>query len=321
MDHPPPAHAICVAPVAVATLASTLAFSPMSAATFAAAQVLRILPRTRITRAVGKLADARVPPSVASAVVRLYARAYRVDLEECERPPEGWDSFDSFFTRCLRTGQRPMPEDPRVVVSPADGKIESFGPVVAGGHFSVKGRPYRAAELVGDDEEAARYEGGQFCVVYLSPRDYHRVHAPVDGVVSVVRSFAGELYPVNAIGERHVRSLFAINRRVIVPIDSEHHGRVTVVLVGAMVVGRITVPFVEGRDVPLGAHAVEPAVRVGRGDEIGIFHLGSTAVVFFEPRVDPIACTPGAIRYGTPLCQPSAKAARSARARPSDPSA
>ncbi len=273
----------------------------MSAATFAAAQVLRILPRTRITRAVGKLADARVPPSVASAVVRLYARAYRVDMDECVRPPEGWDSFDSFFTRCLRTGQRPMPDDPRVVVSPADGKIESFGPVVARGHFSVKGRPYRAAELVGDDEEAARYEGGQFCVVYLSPRDYHRVHAPVDGTVSVVRSFSGELYPVNSIGEEHVKSLFAINRRVVVPIDTEHHGRVTVVLVGAMVVGRITVPFVDGRDVPLGAHAVQPPRQVLRGDEIGIFHLGSTAVVFFEPQVDPLRINPGPIRYGTPL--------------------
>ena len=273
----------------------------MSAATFAAAQVLRLLPRTRITRAVGKLADARVPPTVASAVVRLYARAYDVDMDECERPPEGWDSFDSFFTRCLRTGQRPMPEDPRIVVSPSDGKIESFGPVVAKGHFSVKGRPYRADQLVGDEEEARRYEGGQFCVVYLSPRDYHRVHAPVDGTVSVVRSFPGDLYPVNSIGEQHVKSLFAINRRVVVPIDSPHHGRVTVVLVGAMVVGRITVPFVEGRDVPLGAHAVSPPRAVKRGDEIGIFHLGSTAVVFFEPGVSPLTIQPGPVRYGMPI--------------------
>lgn len=273
----------------------------MSAATFAAAQVLRMLPRTRITRVMGKLADARVPVTVASAVVRLYARAYRVDMDEAIHPESGYDNFDTFFTRPLREGQRPLPEDEGLVVSPADGRIESFGPIVARGHFSVKGKPYRAEQLVGDEEEARRYEGGQFCVVYLSPRDYHRVHAPVAGAVSVVRSFPGDLYPVNAIGERHVPSLFAKNRRVAVPIDSPEHGRVTVVLVGAMVVGRITTPFVFGRDVPLGAHPLAPAAEVARGDEIGTFHLGSTAVVFFEPRVPPLSCSIGPIRFGAPL--------------------
>lgn len=273
----------------------------MSAATFAAAQVLRLLPRTRITRVMGKLADARVPVPLASAVVRLYARAYQVDMEEAVHPDRGYDNFDTFFTRPLRPGQRPLPEDRSLIVSPSDGRIESFGPVVARGHFSVKGKPYRAEQLVGDEEEARRYEGGQFCVVYLSPRDYHRVHAPVGGAVSVVRSFPGDLYPVNSIGERHVPGLFARNRRVSVPIDSPEHGRVTVVLVGAMVVGRITTPFVEGRDVPLGAHTLAPAAVVDRGDEIGTFHLGSTAVVFFEPQVPPLACSIGPIRFGAPL--------------------
>ncbi len=282
----------------------------MSAATFAAAQVLRMLPRTRITRVMGKLADARVPVPVASAVVRLYARAYRVDMDEAVHPDAGYDNFDTFFTRALREGQRPLPEDESLVVSPSDGRIESFGPVVARGHFSVKGKPYRAEQLVGDEEEARRYEGGQFCVVYLSPRDYHRVHAPVAGAVSIVRSFPGDLYPVNSIGERHVPSLFAKNRRVSVPIDSPQHGRVTVVLVGAMVVGRITTPFVDGRDVPLGAHAVSPAAEVARGDEIGTFHLGSTAVVFFEPKVPPLACSIGPVRMGAPLTRAEPAGAR-----------
>jgi phosphatidylserine decarboxylase len=273
----------------------------MSAVTFAAAQVLRLLPRTRITRAVGRLADARVPGPVASAAVGLYARAYAVDLDEAVRPATGWASFDEFFTRSLKGGQRPQPDDPEAIVSPADGRIESFGPVVSRGHFSVKGRPYRAEQLLGDEAEAARYEGGQFCVVYLSPRDYHRVHAPVAGSVARVRSFAGDLFPVNSIGERHVRSLFAINRRVSIPIDNDAHGRVTVVLVGAMVVGRITTPFVPGRDVPIGDFGLEPARTVQRGDEIGVFHLGSTAVVFFEPGVSRLECGVGPVRFGAPL--------------------
>jgi len=257
----------------------------------------------------GRLADARVPAPLASAVVRLYSRAYKVDLDEAVCPDAGFPSFDAFFTRTLRQGQRPLPADPQVIVSPADGRIDSFGPVVVNGHFSVKGRPYRAEHLVGDAEEARRYDGGQFCVVYLSPRDYHRVHAPIGGKVGVVRSYAGEYFPVNSIGERHVKSLFAINRRVVVPIQTEQLGLVTVVLVGAMVVGRITTPFVDGRDVPIGDHVMAPPRVVARGDEIGIFHLGSTAVCFFEPCVGPLLCTPGPVRFGSPLAHRAPSAA------------
>jgi phosphatidylserine decarboxylase len=149
--------------------------------------------------------------------------------------------------------------------------------------------------------DARRYHGGQFAVVYLSPRDYHRVHAPVSGRVTVVRSMPGDLYPVNSIGERHVPSLFATNRRVAIVIDTERQGKVTVTMVGAMIVGRITVTGVEGRDVPLGTHVLEPPRRVARGDEIGIFHLGSTAVVFVEPGASPWSRSIGPVLLGEPL--------------------
>src|SRR5690606_12431913 len=112
--------------------------------------------------------------------------AYNVELDEC-RKVSGFTSFDEFFTRALREDARAMPDDPRVVVSPADGRVDSLGPV-DGRSFYVKGRPYRVDELLGDSEEARRYEGGVGCVVYLSPRDYHRVHAPVDGGIVEVRS-------------------------------------------------------------------------------------------------------------------------------------
>ena len=130
------------------------------------------------------------------------------------------------------------------------------------------------AELVGDPAEVARYEGGQFAIVYLSPRDYHRVHAPVAGEVTLVRSLPGDYFPVNSIGERHVDSLFSINRRVAIVIDTPTKGRVTVVMVGAMIVGRITVRAIDARDVPLGTHVLDPALPVAAGAEIGMFHLG-----------------------------------------------
>ncbi len=275
----------------------------MPLATYAAAKLLRVLPRTQITRAVGRLCDARLHPAVAEAIVGLYVKAYRVDLNDCEMNG-GFPSFDAFFTRPLRDGARPLADDAAAIVSPSDGRLEDAGPVHAGGAFTIKGRHYSVAELVGDPGEVARYENGHYAIVYLSPRDYHRVHAPVAGRISLIRSLPGDLYPVNSIGERHVQSLFSINRRVAIVIDTERHGRVTVVMVGAMIVGRITVTGVDARDVPLGLHRIDPAIEVARGDEIGVFHIGSTAVVFVEPGVAapfrrPLA--PRAIRMGEPL--------------------
>lgn len=277
----------------------------MNAITYATAQILRVLPRTRITRVMGRLADYEWPDPVGKAVVGLYCRAYAVDLDEC-RKASGFSSFDEFFTRELRTGARPLPDDPGVVVSPADGHVDSIGPI-DGRSFHVKGRPYQVDELIGDEQEARRYHGGQGCVVYLSPRDYHRVHAPVRGTIASVRSMPGDYFPVNAVGVRHVHNLFVRNRRVAIAIDtppSSGLGRVTVVMVAAMVVGRITVAGVDARDVPFGVHAISPPLEVERGDEIGIFRLGSTAVVLFEPHaVSRWLVSEGPVRVGQPFAE------------------
>jgi phosphatidylserine decarboxylase len=254
----------------------------MTVATYAAAQLLRVLPRARITRAVGRLCDAKLPGALSTAVVNLYVRAYRVELEDAERTEGPYTSFDAFFTRSLRPGARPICPEPDAIVSPADGRIDCMGTIRAGGRLEVKGRDYALADLVGDATEAARYDGGQFAIVYLSPRDYHRVHSPVTGLLSMVRSMPGDLYPVNAIGERHVPELLARNRRVALVLDTKAHGRVTLVMVAAMIVGRITVTGIDRRDVPYGTHVLSPPPSLVRGDEIGIFHLGSTAVIFVE---------------------------------------
>ncbi len=272
----------------------------MSVATYAAAQLLRVLPRVRITRAVGKLADAVISAPVSKAVVGAFVKAYDVNLEESVLPAGEFESFDAFFTRELRPGQRPICDAAGAVVSPADGRLDAFGPVQRNGSFMVKDRPYSASELLGGDAEAAHYEDGQFFVVYLSPRDYHRVHAPVGGTIAEVRSLPGDLFPVNAIGERHIPSLFSINRRVAIPIQSEL-GLVTVVMVGAMIVGRITVTGLPDHDVRLGTIPMSPPREVERGGEIGMFHLGSTAVVFLPKGAPTIDRPSGAIRLGEAL--------------------
>ena len=273
----------------------------MSALTFATAQLLRVLPRAGMSRAMGRLADRPWPAPINRAIIRLYARVYDVALDECAQT-DGWESFDAFFTRALKAGVRPIDGDPNVAVSPADGRVDSFGRIEEGSTFTVKGRPYRVEELVGSREEAARYAGGAGCVVYLSPRDYHRVHAPVDGDVRHVRSMPGDYFPVNAIGMRHVPDLFVRNRRVAIAIDTTTLGRVTLVMVAAIVVGRITVSGVEARDVPIGEITLDPPRKVRKGDEVGMFHLGSTVVVLIEKAAfGAWVATDGPVQYGQPL--------------------
>jgi phosphatidylserine decarboxylase len=223
-------------------------------------------------------------------------------MDEAEGHLGSYPSFDAFFTRSLKQGARRVSADP--IVSPSDGKLSCLGRIDTGAQIHVKGQLYEAAELIGDEQDARRYSGGQFAVVYLAPGDYHRVHSPVDGKISLLRGIPGDLFPVNSIGERYVPRLFVRNNRVAIVIDTEKLGRVTVVMVGATIVGRISVSALPGPFVPPGAHVIEPAFAVGKGDEIGMFHLGSTAVVLFEPGLTLTRAT-GVVRMGQSLVSES----------------
>lgn len=270
----------------------------MSLSTFAAAQILRALPRVRISRVVGRLCEQPIPSGLARAVERAYCRAYQVNMDEAEGHLGSYPSFDAFFTRPLRKGARHISSDP--VVSPSDGKLSCLGRIDTGARISVKGQRYEVSELIGDAADAQRYSGGQFAVVYLAPGDYHRVHSPVEGTISLLRGMPGDLFPVNSLGERYVPQLFVRNNRVAIVIETERLGRVTVVMVGATIVGRISVKALPGPAVPPGSHVIEPGHVVARGDEIGMFHLGSTAVVLFEPGLTLTRAT-GVVRMGQSL--------------------
>jgi phosphatidylserine decarboxylase len=241
--------------------------------------------------------------------VQAYCRAYGVDLDDYEVPERGFTTFDAFFTRDLKPGRRPLDPEPDALLSPADGRLEDAGPIEVGSKLRIKGRTYSVGELLSDRWAASLYAGGQFAVVYLSPRDYHKVHAPVDGRVRMVRHVRGTLFPVNAVGLRHIPRLFARNERVVVEQASALHGPVTTVLVGAIGVGRITLAFepdivtndkrrfgeriYPGQDGPL----------LQRGGELGTFHLGSTVIVFTGPGSGlSLAYRPGqAVRMGEAL--------------------
>jgi len=225
---------------------------------------------------------------VLNRAIEAYTRAYDVDLQDAAVPPGGYQTFDEFFTRALVPGARPIAGGPETLVSPADGRVESCGPIESGSTFRVKGRSYSVDELLG--EPGARFDGGCFAIVYLSPRDYHRVHAPVAGPVHTVRHVGGTLLPVNSFGVAAYPNLFARNERVVF-FQGGAGGEVATVMVGAIGVGRISVSFDPsvmtnvGRAPTTLRYPTATAHELERGDELGKFHLGSTAIVLATPEV------------------------------------
>lgn len=244
--------------------------------------------------------------------VQAYCRAYDVDLRDYEIPVGGYPTFDAFFTRHLKPGLRPLDSQPQALLSPADGRVEDIGTIESGARLTVKGHSYSVAELLSDRWAASLYAGGQFAIVYLSPRDYHRVHAPVDGRVRAVRHVAGSLFPVNAIGLQHIPRLFARNERVVIEQGSNLHGPITTVMVGAIGVGRISLAFDSelitnnGRAYGERIYIGQEGPMLGRGDELGTFHLGSTVIMFTSPSADLVAvCQAGQrVRMGEAIWRP-----------------
>lgn len=251
----------------------------------AAAVALSVLPRKTMSRALGEISRLRARGSALDWTISLYCRAYDVDLADYELPVGGFESFDAFFTRRLKPDARPLDVDASAILSPADGRIEACGLIDDAGKLHIKGSDYTVSELLGGDVEVSRYQGGQFCVVYLSPRDYHRVHAPVSGRVVKCQHVDGTLYPVNRIGLSHVSQLFARNERVAVHQESAA-GPICTVLVGAIGVGHITLDFEpiiatnRGKAPAERIYAAGEEPSLSRGEELGVFHLGSTVIVF-----------------------------------------
>lgn len=275
----------------------------VSLVNLAAAQLLRVLPKERISRAVGRLCEQRLPSLVSGAVSRTYSQLYGVDIEEAAAPHGCYGSFDAFFTRSLREGIRPISD--AKIVSPCDGVISALGLIDDGARLFIKGRPYDVGELLGQPELSREYMGGQYLVIYLSPSDYHRVHAPIDGRLLSVLAIPGDCYPVNSLGERCVPQLFIRNRRVTFFIEADDNSQMALIMVGALIVGRIAVNAFGDYDLSTGQHDLGAGLRIQRGDEIGSFHLGSTVVLLVQPGVT-ICALEGKVRYGQSLIRGSA---------------
>lgn len=244
-----------------------------------------VLPQHALSRCAGVVAGSRLPP-VRSAMIGLFRRAYGVDLSEAEEADPGrYSSFNHFFTRALRPGARPVATEPDAVASPVDGAVNAAGGIAGDALLQAKGREYGLTELLGGSpERAAPFEGGSYATLYLSPRDYHRVHMPLAGRLTETVHVPGRLFAVNRPTARAVPRLFARNERVAALFESDA-GPMAVVLVGAMIVGSIETVWA-GRVTPPRGREVrswvpESELRLGKGDELGRFAMGSTVIVLF----------------------------------------
>lgn len=244
-------------------------------------RVLRFLPRNLLSRATGWLAERRRPQWLVRRILVRFARRYRINLGEAERPLADYASVLELFTRRLRPGARPIAPDPEVLVSPVDGRVGSLGRIADGTLVQAKGMEYGLAALLGSEAAAKPFVGGAYITIYLAPTDYHRIHAPIEGNVTRSLHEPGTLWPVNPPSVATVPALFATNERITAVMDSAA-GAVAVTMVGATNVGRIRLAYEPYTTNRRGRHRrvlEHQPVHVERGQELAVFELGSTVIV------------------------------------------
>lgn len=245
-----------------------------------------LVPQHALSRAAGWLASTRIP-FIKNTFIQWFVKHYHVDMSlAVEENPRAYACFNDFFTRALKPGARPIDTASNTILCPADGAISQLGNIRDGKIFQAKGQDYTLQELIGGDEAlAAEFMDGTFATVYLSPRDYHRVHMPYGGKLRTMVSVPGELFSVNAVTAENVPRLFARNERAVAIFDTDI-GPMAVILVGAMIVAGIETVW-DGQIAPFASREIATShypyqnILLNKGDEMGRFKLGSTAILLF----------------------------------------
>lgn len=235
-----------------------------------------------ISEQFGAIADKEFSPSIQNFINKTYIRIFDISLAE-HAPIESYASLNKLFTRVL-IKPRELQGDEKTLVSPADCRVTNTGVVQNGQALQIKGKSYSISELLNSDEKAADLEGGVFANLYLSPRDYHRFHAPCDAKVLYALHIPGALYPVNDRALNNIDALFAKNERVILALEASF-GVFYMVFVGALNVGRIVINFDErvktNADKTFISEYIYKELRLKKGEEIGRFEMGSSIAMLF----------------------------------------
>jgi phosphatidylserine decarboxylase len=275
-----------------------------------------LLPKQLLTSLAGRFAS-KARGNTTTSVIRWFVKKYQVNMAEALNPDiSSYATFNDFFTRALKPGARPLAK--AALICPVDGAISQFGDIKQDQIFQAKGHSYSTTALVGGDSTlAAQFQNGSFATLYLSPKDYHRIHMPCNGTLKRMIYVPGDLFSVNPTTARGVPGLFARNERVVCAFDTED-GPFVLVLVGATIVGSMATVWHgqinptryggSSADVREWRYEDEP-ISLKQGDEMGRFMLGSTVVIVFpEKRSKKLAFNPvwvagGAIQLGEVMCQ------------------
>lgn len=238
----------------------------------------QFVPQQKLSRAAGRLAASR-HPLIKRAFIRSFAKAYHITLDEYERDNfNAYESFNDFFTRELKQDARPIDSTAGGIVSPADGVISQLGQINDHKLLQAKGRDYDIGQLLANSADGDYFAGGSFATVYLAPSNYHRVHMPFDGTLTTARYVPGTLFSVNNTTAANIPDLFARNERLVCLFDTQY-GKAAVVMVGAIIVAGIesvaTGKISRTEDIQETTHNMP----LTKGDELGRFYLGSTAIV------------------------------------------
>lgn len=241
------------------------------------------LPQNAMSRTMGKITASRF----SRLAIQRYIRHYKIDFSIIEKPVSEYRTLKEFFTRRLKPEARPIAPGHDVVVSPVDGTVSQLGDICEGTLIQAKGKDFTVIELLGGSEqEAKRYYGGKFITIYLSPRDYHRIHMPVAGNLVKYSYLPGRLYPVNQLGIENVERLFARNERLVTYIETDGLGSMALVKVGALFVGSVKVSYnTATTNIKHGRQTDEPITgtpHYEKGSELGWFEFGSTVILLVE---------------------------------------
>ena len=250
-------------------------------------------------------------PAIKQRLIDTVVARFQVDLSEAAEPDaHAYPSFNAFFTRSLKPGARVADADPRSLLMPADGRISQLGPIRDGRIFQAKGQSFTAAELLGDEADAVPFNNGLFATIYLSPRDYHRVHMPCNGTLRETVHVPGRLFSVGPDAVRNVPRLFARNERLVCHFDTEF-GPMVQVMVGAMLVSGVETVW-SGVEIPAYGDRITrrdwrgQGISLERFGEMARFNYGSTVIVLLPPGVaelNPTLQAETAVRLGQPLAR------------------
>ena len=250
--------------------------------------LMPLLPKNDLSHLVGRIVHTPLPTALGQKSVELFAKYYGINLQEAEHPVEHYKTIGELFVRKLKPGARPVGEG---VVHPADALISEAGPITNHTMIQAKGKTYTVPELLRAEKFNHAFDGGAFATYYLCPTDYHRVHSPVDGEILFSCHVPGALWPVNSWSVNAIPNLFSVNERIVVIIQTAR-GLVALVMVAATNVGNMRMSFDESLnstfrkgDRQAKERSYNPPVKIARGEEIGVFNMGSTVVMLYEKGV------------------------------------